>query len=207
MSIFNDPILVTLSCCDPFICLQTYAPRHGWSQRFYLLKEAVCKQVSGYAEGSITETDLLNVCTVARHGNNIRFNVLWLHGTDEISGHQQIFHIPSDTVAKAFSGERIKYLAHTPAHMGKADIFLTLEAHRAIAEADKLKRNAIRRFFRDNFDYGRDEHLVVRQDAWVNGFSFFSTVSQYNGGIALHEDKVNGKDGKIYPKYYYGLHT
>ena len=35
--------------------------------------------------------------------------------------------------------------------MPKASIFFTQTAHKAIAEADKLKLHTIRRFFRDNF--------------------------------------------------------
>ena len=36
MSIYSDPILVTLSHDVPFITLQTYDEKHGKSQRFFL---------------------------------------------------------------------------------------------------------------------------------------------------------------------------
>ena len=209
MSIFTDPIIITLSCNDPLVSLQTYDPNHGWSQRFYLTKGALTSQIADDTEGSVTETDILNVCTIARINNRIRFTMLWLQGnySNDLHSYRQMFSIPVEKINKALAGEIVKHLAYTPVFRDKAEIFLTKTAHRAIAEADKLKRHAIRRFFRDNLAYGKEEHIVIQEDKWVRGFYFFSTVSRYEGGIALHEDKVKGKDGRIYPKLYYGLHT
>ena len=209
MNIFIDPIIITLCANDPLIYLQTYAPDHGWSQRFYLTKEALCSQLADDAENSITECDLLNVCNIAHIGNSIRFRLFWLHGNynNDLHGYQQTVFIPADKAAKALAGERVKHLSCSPVQMPKARIFLTQTAHKAIAEADKMKLHAIRRFFRDNFCYGRDEHLVIQRDEWVNGFYFFSTVSRYEGGIALHDTEVRGKDGKPHRKLYFGLHT
>ena len=209
MCIYPDAILVTMSLSEPFVSLQTYDEKHGQSQHFYLKKDSLLSQLGDDAEGSVTEMDLLNVCTVARIGNSIRFNMLWLHGNynDDVSGYQQVFFIPVDKAAKVLAGEKVKHLSYSPAQQPKANIFFTKTAHKAIAEADKLKLHAIRRFFRDNFCYGRDEHLVVQQDEWVKGFYFFSTVSRFEGGIALHDTEVKGKDGKPHQKLYYGLHT
>lgn len=209
MNIYPNAILVTLSFSDPFVSLQTYDEKHGKSQRFFLRKDALMSQLGDDAEDSVTELDLLNVCTVTRVGNSIRFNILWLHGNynDDVSGYQQVFFVPVGKAAKVLTREKVKHLSYTPEQMPKASIFFTQTAHKAIAEADKLKLHAIRRFFRDNFCYGCDEHLVVQQDEWVKGFYFFSTVSRYEGGICLHDTEVKGKDGKPYPKLYFGLHT
>ena len=70
---------------------------------------------------------------------------------------------------------------------------------------DKLTKHALRRFFRDHFNYGRDERLVIYPDAWVNGFYF--QCDRMNGGIVRHEDVVMGKDGREYKKVFYALHT
>ncbi len=209
MSIFHDPIIITLSDTDPLISLQTYDAKHGWSQRFYLTKEALNSQLANDVEHGVTETDLLNVCTVSRTGNSIHFRMFWLHGNynDDIAGYQQTFTVPVDKVEMVMAGGMIKHLSYTPICKGTADIFFTKTAHEAIAEAGKLKRHAIRRFFRDNFCYGRDEHLVIQQEQWIEGFYFFSTVSRYEGGICLHDTEVKGKDGKPHQKLYYGLHT
>ena len=209
MNIYPNAILITLFDSDPFISIQTFEQRHGQSQRFYLTKHALHSQLDDGAEGSFIEADLLNYCSITRIDNSIRFNMFWLHGNynDDVCGYQQVFFIPADKVAKVIAGERVKHLSYSPAQMPKASIFFTQTAHKAIAEADKLKLHAIRRFFRDNFCYGRNEHLVVQQDEWVKGFYFFSTVSKYEGGIALHDTEVQGKDGKPHQKLYYGLHT
>lgn len=207
MNIFHDPIIITISDTDPLISLQTYAPKHGWSQRFYLTKEALDNQLRDNAEGCVTECDLLNVCTVSRCGNSIRFKLFWLHGDDELYGYQQTVFIPVDKAVAALTGQRVKHLSYTPVHREKADIFFTQTAHKLIAKADKLVRHAIRRFFRDHLDYGKDEHLMIQRDEFFRGFYFFSTVSRYAGGIVLHETEVIGKNGKHYPKVYFGIHT
>ena len=204
MCIYPDAILVTLSLSEPFVSLQTYGEKHGKSQRFYLSKQSLLN-----AESSITEMDLLNVCTVSHVDNSIRFQMLWLHGNynDDICGYRQSFAVPADKVARVLSGETVRFLSYMPIHPEKAAIFFTKTAHRAIAKADKLKRRAICKFLRDNFNYSRSEHLVVQEDSWVHGFYFFSTVSNYEGGIVLHDTVVRGKDGKPYRKVYFGLHT
>ncbi len=209
MSIFLDPIIITLSDTDPLVSLQTYDPKHGWSQRFYLTKEALISQLADDPACSVTETDLLNVCTVAHVGNSIRFTLFWLNSNynDDICGYRQTVFLPVDEVSKAVAGGRIKHLSYSHVQQPKASIFFTQTAHRAIAEADKLKRHAICKFLRDNFNYGRSEHLVVQEDSWVHGFYFFSTVSHYEGGIVPHETVVKGKDGKPHRKVCFGLHT
>ena len=209
MSIYTDPVLVTLSLSDPLVTLQTYDPKHGWTQRFYLTKETLCRQLCDNAEGSITETDILNVCTVTNINNSIRFTMLWLQGnySDDVHGYRQMFYIPVEKVASVLAGNIVKYLAYTPVFRDKAKLILTETAHRVIAEADKLQRHAIRRCFRDNFSYGKSECLVIQRDEFVHGFYFFSTVSRYEGGIVQHETEVKGKDGKLHRKVYFGIHT
>lgn len=205
MSIFQDPILITMSCNDPLVSLQTYDPKHGWSQRFYLTKQALCSQLDD-AEGSVTECDLLNVCNVASISNGIRFRLYWLQGSDELYGYQQTFTVPFEAIRALLDGHHVRYLSYS-SYRSKANIYLTPTAQIAIAKADKLKHHALRKFFRDNFNYGKDEKLVIQRDEFVNGFYFFSTVSRFEGGIVLHETEVRGKDGKLHRKLYYGLHT
>ncbi|MBR2661987.1 MAG: hypothetical protein IKE15_11440 [Clostridia bacterium] len=216
MSIFTNPIIVTLSVNDMFVYLQTYDPKHSWSQRFYLTKESLSSQLADTVESSVTdsvtECDLLNVCNVSRIGNSIRFRLFWLHGNydNDLHGYQQTVLVPVDVAKRVLAGERIKYLSTSPENKEKARIFFTKTASEVIADTakDKLKRHALRKFFRDHFNYGREEHLVVMEDRWINGFYFFSsTGSRYEGGIVLHEDEVTGKDGKPYRKAYYALHT
>lgn len=209
MNIFNNPVLITLTDSDPFVTIQTYDEKHGHSQRFYLHKESLQGQLGDTAERCVTEADLLNFCTVARARDSIRFKFCWLHGNynDDVSGYQQTVFLPISKVVKVLAGERVKHMSYAPVCRDKADIYITQPAHKVIADMDKLKRHALRKFFRDNFDYGRSEHLVVQSDTWVDGFYFFSNVSKYDGGIVPHETEIIGKDGKSHYKVFYGLHT
>lgn len=209
MNIFDNPVLVKLSDSDPFVTIQTYDPKHGQSQRFYLHKQSLIMQLGDDAEGNVTEADLLNFCTVARAKDNICFQMIWLHGNynDDVHGYQQTFFLPVDKVERALSGERVKHLSHYPVRQEKTEIWFTEPAQKAIIAMDKLNRHAIRRFIRDNFDYGHKEKLVVQTDSWIGGFYFFSTVSKHEGGIVPHETEVIGRDSKPHRKVFYGLHT
>ncbi len=208
MNIFNNPILITLSSSGFFIALMTYDQMHGRSQRFLLSKDTLYDQLGEHAESSIIERDLHNFCDVAHARDGIRFKLSWLRNSgDELKGYQQRFIVPVDFVVKALAGETIKYMYHEPVYKDKAPLFFSRSAHEAIAGFDKLKRHAIRRFFRDHFDYGDVEHFVVQSDPFIHGFFFHSMVSKYNGGIALHSTEVTGKDGKDYPRIYFSLHT
>ncbi len=206
MSIFNNPILITLSSSGLFIALTTYDQTHGRSQRFLLSKDTLCDQLEEH--GSTIESDLHNFCDVAHDRDGVRFKVSWLRRNgDELKGYLQRFIVPINLVCKALAGETVKYMYHEPMYKDKAPLSFTQSAHKAIAEADKLKRHAIRRFFRDHFDYGNVEYFIVQRDEFIHGFYFRSMVSHFNGGIALHQTEVTGKDGKEYPRIYYGLHT
>lgn len=211
MNIFNDPIMITLRDSDPFVSVVTFDPMHGKSQNFYLTKASLLNSLGDHAEGSITEGDLLNYCSVSHSGNNVRFKVSWLHNAPDngLCGYQQTFLIPVDLVVKVLAGETVKYLSVSPRYREKAHIFFTKTAREVIAAAsqDKLKRHALRKFLRDHFNYGKEERLVVMEDKWINGFYFFSSVSKYEGGIALHETEITGRDGKKHRKVYFGLHT
>ena len=208
MCIFNNPILITLAGSGLFVSITTFDLKHRRSQRFYLSKNTLYDQLGEHAESSVIERDLHNFCDVAHARDGIRFWMLWLHDNgDELKGYQQRFIVPVKLVVKALAGETVKYMYHEPVYKNKAPLFLTRSAHKAIAEADKLKRHAIRKFFRDNFDYGDVEHLAIQRDDFIHGFYFTSTVSKYSGGIVLHETEVTGKDGKQYPKIYYSVHT
>ena len=209
MNIFDNPVLVTLSDSEPFVTLQTNDTKHGQSQRFYLHKQTLLRQLGDDAEGNDTETDLLNFCTVARAKDSIRFQLVWLHGNrnDDVLGYQQTVFVPVDKVYKVLSGEKVKHLSHYPVHQEKANIWLSQPAHMAIADMDKLKKHAIRRFFRDSFCYGRNEKLLIQRDVTIGGFYFYSVIGKYEGGIVPHESEIIGKDGKPHRKVFYGLHT
>lgn len=210
MNIFNDPILITLSGSGLFVAIVTYDQVHGRSQRFLLSKDTLYDQLGEHAESSIIEKDLHNFCDVAHTRDGIRFKFCWLRNNgDELKGYQQHFIIPVDFVVKALAGQTVKYMFHEPVFKGKAPLFLTKSASEAIADTarDKLKRHAIRRFFRDHFDYGNVEHFAIQSDPFIHGFYFHNMVSRYNGGIALHQTEVTGRDGKEHHKLYFGLHT
>ncbi len=199
MSIYSDPILVTLSYDDPFISLQTLDSKHGKSQRFFLSKEALSH------DGSTTESDLTIVCNVREEDEDIQFRTYWLHDNCDsgLYGYHQLFTVPKEKVSKVLAGETIKHLSYSSRE--KAKLEFTPTAHKAIADTNKLQRHALRKFLRDNFNYF--DNLIINRDSWVNGFYFFSTHGNYDGGIVPHSSEFRTSDGMTRHKVYYGLHT
>ena len=81
MSIYQQPILVSLSDSNIFVMLQTYDPQHGRSQRFCLSRKTLANQLDHTAEGVTIESDLQNFCSVALVDTDMAFVVYWLHGS------------------------------------------------------------------------------------------------------------------------------
>ena len=208
MSIYRQPILVNLSDSNIFVMLQTYDPQNGCSQRFCLSKKTLANQLDHTAEGVTIESDLQNFCSVALVDTDMTFVVYWLHGSGKLQGYQQSFSVPVSKITQVLSGGSVRHL-HTQDGLSKARLVFQPSACEAIAgiAKDKLKRHALRRFFRDNFNYGQGEELVIERDTWVNGFYFWSSETSFDGGIVLHETTVIGKDNRPHRKLFYSVHT
>ncbi len=208
MSIFQQPVLVNLSDSNNCVVLQTYDPKNGRSERFYLSKRTLAGQLDHTAEGVTIESDLQNFCSVALVGTDMTFVVYWLHGSGDVQGYKQSFSVPASKITQVLSGGSVKYL-HAQDCPSKARLSFRPSAYEAIAGVarDKLKRRALCRFFRDNLDYGQGEKLFIERDTWVRGFYFWSSETPFEGGIVLHETTVVGKDKRPHKKLFYSVHT
>lgn len=209
MNIFQNPVLVTLTRSDSFIIIQTAARSHGRSQRFYLSADAVSSLLRDEMPLPVLENDLLNFCTVGRIDDEITFRMFWLSSgiRDEVHGYRQQFSLPVSKAERVLAGETVKHLSHYE-ETGKVRLTIDKTAQASISEIakDRLKRHALRRFFRDNLNYGRRERITIVADSWVNGFYFFNAFGS-DGGIVPHETTVRGRDGKAYRKVTYSIHT
>ena len=208
MSIYRQPILVSLSDSNIFVMLQTYDPQNGRSQRFCLSRKTLADQLDHTAEGVTIESDLQNFCSVALVDTDMTFVVYWLHGSGKLQGYQQSFSVPVSKITQVLSGGSVRHL-HTQDGPSKARLVFQPSACEAIAgiAKDKLKRHALRRFLRDNLNYGQGEELVIERDTWVKGFYFWSSETSFDGGIVLHETTVIGKDNRPHRKLFYSVHT
>ncbi len=208
MSIYQQPILIHLSDSNIFVMLQTYDPQNGRSQRFCLSRKTLADQLDHTAKGVTIERDLQNFCSVALVDTDMTFVVYWLHGSGKIQGYQQSFSVPVSKIKQVLSGGSVRHL-HTQDGLSKARLSFQPSACEAIAgiAKDKLKRHALRRFFRDNFNYGQGEELVIERDTWVKGFYFWSSETPFEGGIVLHETTAIGRDNRPHRKLFYSVHT
>jgi hypothetical protein len=156
------------------------------------------------------DLDLNNIVYICRNGSRLIWKAFWLSvdDADQAAGYLQRFSLPIALCQRALQGETVRCLAYMPETRPKAELCFTTEAYQAIRSICKNPRakNALRKFFRDNFNYG-DESLLITRDSFTRGFFFSSLITSYAGGIVPHESQVRGKNGRIYPRICFGLHT
>ena len=209
---FADCILVKLSPSSPhLIALTTYDVFHGASSRFLLLKSDLETLAEDENASSIVDTDIGNYVEISRNGAHLQFRLTLLNRNfrNEVTGYVHDFHLSISNIQATLEGQAVCHVEHTREERSKAQLMIKENSHQMIRKVcqDKLIKHALRKFFRDHFNYGTDELLVIHPDSWIKGFYFHSAYNKFNGGIVLHEDKVKGKNGRMYRKVYYSIHT
>jgi len=210
MSNFADCTLIMLEPSEPcLVALRTYDVHHGRSNRFYMHQKDLAALVNDENASPVLDTDIGSYVEITRRAMHLHFKLTLLHQDyrDNVTGCVQYFELPIDKVYNLLSGQSIHHVEHVTEEKQKAQLTITEGGHHMIHQLcqDKLTKHALRRFFRDHFNYGRDELIQVFSDTWVNGFYF--QCDRMNGGIVRHEDTVKGKDGKEYKKVFYAMHT
>ena len=208
MSNFKDVILVKLTPSEPsFIGITTFDIIHGRSMRFLVFKDTLNRLFSG--ENYILDSDIGNYLCMTKKRNSILFRLTLLHpdSRNNVTGYIHEFELPAEKVRAAIQGETVNHIERLSAEKPKAKLVFTDSGNQMLTACckDKLGRNAIRKFFRDSFNYGKDERFIIYPDTWVKGFYFQS--DSYNGGIVRHEGTVMGRDGQKHRKIYYAVHT
>lgn len=209
MSNFADCFLVKLSPDDRFIALSSYDICHGKSSRFLLEKSKLAELLSPNAE-SVLDTDIGSYLQLIRKKAAVQFRLTFLHQNyrNDVTGYVLTFDLPIGQIHSLLNGKQIHHVEYMTAGQRKAKLFLTDSGHQKLHHycQDKLTRHALRSFFRDSFNYDEDEKLVIHPDSWVKGF-YFESDTGFNGGIVRHETTIKGKDGKVYPKVSFAVHT
>lgn len=208
MSNFKDVILVKLIPSEPdFMALTTFEIYHGKSSRFLLRKKDLSDLLNN--EGFLLDTDIGSYIQVTRNRNKVHFRLTWLSQNfrNDVTGYIHDFDIPIEKVRAALSGQRIHHVEYVTCEKDKARLTMTDGANCLLSRIcqDKLTKHALRRFFRDHFNYGPEERLVIYPDSWVNGFYF--QCDRLSGGIVRHEENVIGRDGKEHRRVYFAMHT
>ena len=116
MSIYRQPILVSLSDSNIFVILQTYDPQNGRSQRFCLSRKTLADQLDHTAKGVTIESDLQNFCSVALVDTDMTFVVYWLHGSGKIQGYQQSFSVPVSKKSRFYPADQSDTCIRRAAH-------------------------------------------------------------------------------------------
>lgn len=208
MSNFGDCILVKLVPSEPdFVALSTFDIFHGKSSRFFLRRTDLLALLD--SDKPLLDTDIGSYIQATLYQSKVHFKLTWLRQDfrNDVTGYIHSFDLPVEKLRKVLNGQRVHHVEYITDEKSKAKLVLTDSSHYQIGKIcqDKLTRHALRRFFRDHFNYGSDERLLIYPDIWVKGFFF--QCDRLNGGIVRHEDVVTGKDGREYKKVFYALHT
>ena len=210
MANFAECTLIKLVPSEPcFVALTTFDISHGKSARFLLRQRDLHTLVNDENANPVLDTDIGSYIQITRHATHLYFKLTVLHHgyRNEVTGYVCYFEIQISKINALLNGQSIHHVEYDREEKAKAQLTITESGHHMLRKycQDKLTRHALRRFFRDHFNYGRDERLVIYPDAWVNGFYF--QCDRMNGGIVRHEDTVKGKDGREHKKIFYALHT
>ena len=210
MSNFAECTLIKLVPSEPhFVALTTYDIHHGRSTRFLLHKKDLASLVNDPDANLILDTDIGSYVEISRRAMHLHFRLVLLHQDyrDNVTGYVKYFELPVDKIQALLNGQSIHHVEHSREEKPKAELIFTDNCHKMIRKVcqDKLTKHALRRFFRDHFNYGRDEQLIIHPDSWVNGFFF--QCDRLSGGIVMHDDVVKGRDGRQYKKVFFSMHT
>ena len=210
MTNFADCILVKLVPSEPyFVAVTTFDIYHGKSVRFLLRQQDLEGLVNDENANPVLDTDIGSYVQITRHAAHLHFKLTLLSQDirNDVTGYIHYFELPIEKINAILNGQSIHHVEYDRKEKEKAQLTITESGHHQLHKycQDKLTKHALRRFFRDHFNYGRDERLVIYPDSWVKGFYF--QCDRLNGGIVRHEDTVTGKNGREYKKVSFAIHT
>ncbi len=210
MANFAECTLIKLVPSEPyFVALTTFDIFHGRSTRFLIRQKDLETLVNDENAAPVLDTDIGSYIQISRCNMHLCFKLTLLHQDyrNDVTGYIHCFELPVKKVESVLYGESIHHVEYASGEKSKAQLMITESGHHALGKycQDKLTRHALRRFFRDHFNYGQDEQIMIYPDNWVKGFYF--QCDRLNGGIVRHEDTVTGKNGREYRKVFYAIHT
>ena len=210
MSCFADCTLIKLEPSEPSLAaMTTYDIHHGRSTRFMLRQTDLTELVSGENVNIVIDTDIGSYIEIYRRAKHLHFKLTLLHQNyhNDVTGYVRYFELPISKIKALLKGQSVHHVEYDMEEKAKARLMITESGHRQLHEycQDKLTKHALIKFFRDHFNYGNDERVVIYPDSWVKGFFFQS--DRVEGGIVRHEEVITGKNGKEYKKVFYAIHT
>lgn len=209
MNPIDHSILITLSPDGKYLALTTYNRIRKRSHRF-LINRSEFERVLCTDE-LVLFRDLYSFAVIAKHDEKVCFEITWLKNTGDASvqGYVQSFVLPLDKAMSAFWGNTVRHVHQEKTEWQKAKLVFPENTQKYIRKIyeDKMTKRALSKFFRDHFNYGAEEELIITPDPWVSGFCFRSTKSDFAGGIVQHKYDKRGNGGKPYSVSNFTVHT
>lgn len=198
--------MVTMTCGDMFASFKIYDADVGRLESISLYTKTLHRLVNGASNYEV-ESDGNHYCRMAVYKENVHFvfNVLKVNNSGKISGQQETFCMSIEEVAKFLNNGYMRKIFYKDAEKETAHLEISYRAHKLIHKyaGNKNTRHAIRKAFKTNFKYGKNEVVRLYDDWGEFGFS----TEGLCGGLIVHTQNRRGRDGKMHPETYFGIHT
>ena len=160
MDNFTNVILAKLIPAEPmFVAITTFDIRHRKSGRFLVLKKDL-RELCEHDGKLIIDNDIGSYIRIIRNNKTVHFKITWLRHdfNNEVTGYIHEFDLPVEKVQAVLNLQAVHHVEYPNQNKEKAMLSFTDSGHQQLnyLRHDKLNRHALRRFFRDNLNYGRD---------------------------------------------------
>lgn len=203
----NTSTLLKLEIMDNTVALRTYSRKYGRNGRFLIIKDQFYDWLTNPGGREFLDLDIYSFMK-AVHANEqeIVMTISWLSASgSNLHGHQEWLRI-----------DKNRLLAFMQADNGTLTLLIkerkappTFDFSRAARSlshslADQHRRRALIKALRDMNWW--NTHFTMYNDG-AAGFGFDTDdVCPVRGGLILHHDNVQTKNGQ-YQRAYYGTHT
>lgn len=209
---FTNKVILSASRTSNCVTIRTWDLKHRWSKNLYISANVLECWLHGDHTERFLDDDMDSIVRFYHsNDNDVNVEILWMdtNHREDVSGYKQTFYIPVSFLHKAVSmesGYSSRCLGDIRGHVGQSQLVFSHRAHAQISDMTVQEKNTLRKALRYVFTYGRRSVIHIHAEYGVD-FYFHEEHTGINGGLLMNKTVVRGKDGKLYPKHSYSVHT
>ena len=206
-----ENVLYKLGRSGGLISISTISRMCGRKGRFLIVADDLKSWFTGDRKNPFIDTDCGNYLKITSCGNDT-FNVriTWLNNSSvgRTSGFNQDFTVQWADIHILLYIQEVHPISQL--HVNHSDRQAKIRLyHTCKIPTDKHGRRAFSKAMRDNFQYGRDDVVILYPDG--DNSYYFQNYSggdrMLAGGLVAHSGIYRALNGREYPKVTYSVHT
>ena len=151
---------------------------------------------------------MLSTLTIYATKSSFIMSIIWIRETcsnNNVAGYrQQMKQIPFSAIERVLNGEQVTLLCNMDYPNTTVSIDPSAQKKLSVLCRDKLIKSALRKALGWYFQYP-DTKTVLYPD--IGHDLFFSTDDGLSGGLCFSSGYVRGRDGRVYTRIRYSVHT